>query len=59
VGTAGRGRDLDHAGGSALIDPLGAVLFEGDDSERVLLGDVEAKVVADVRARFPFLPDRR
>ena len=59
VGTAGRGRDLDHVGGSALIDPLGAVLFEGDDTEQVLLGDVEAKVVADVRARFPFLADRR
>lgn len=59
VGLAGRGRDLEHAGGSALIDPLGAELFEGDDTERVLLGDVDAAVVADVRARFPFLADRR
>jgi predicted amidohydrolase len=59
VGAAGRGRDLDHAGGSALIDPLGAVLFEGDDAERVLLGDVDPAVVIDVRARFPFLADRR
>jgi predicted amidohydrolase len=59
VGRAGRGRDLSHSGGSALIDPLGTVLFEGDDAERVLLGDVDPAVVADVRARFPFLPDRR
>jgi predicted amidohydrolase len=59
VGVAGRGRDLAHAGGSALIDPLGNVLFEGDDSEVVLLGDVNPAVVTDVRARFPFLPDRR
>jgi predicted amidohydrolase len=59
VGVAGRGRDVEHAGGSVLIDPLGAVLFEGDDAERVLLGDVEPAVVSDVRGRFPFLADRR
>jgi predicted amidohydrolase len=59
VGHAGRGRDLEHSGGSALIDPLGAVLFEGDDAESVLLGGVDPAVVGDLRARFPFLADRR
>lgn len=59
VGVAGRGRDLDHAGGSMLIDPLGAALFEADDTEQVLDGDVDSAVVRDVRARFPFLADRR
>jgi predicted amidohydrolase len=59
VGVAGRDGELGHSGGSALIDPLGAVLFEGDDSEQVLVGDVDAQQVSAVRARFPFLADRR
>jgi predicted amidohydrolase len=59
VGAAGRERDLPHSGGSALLDPLGVTLAEGDDQERVLLGEVDPAVVADVRARFPFLADRR
>lgn len=59
VGAAGRGRDLPHSGGSALIDPLGVTIFEGDTTEQVLVGEVDAAVVADVRARFPFLADRR
>jgi predicted amidohydrolase len=56
VGAAG---DLPHAGGSALIDPLGVALVEGDDEEAVLLADVDPAAVRDVRGRFPFLADRR
>jgi predicted amidohydrolase len=56
VGAAG---DLPHSGGSVLLDPMGVALDEGDDSERVLLGEVDAAVVSQVRAQFPFLADRR
>jgi predicted amidohydrolase len=59
VGEAGRGRDLAHSGGSTLVGPLGDVLFEGDDAEQVLTGTVDPTTVAEVRARFPFLADRR
>jgi predicted amidohydrolase len=59
VGVAGRGRDLPHSGGSVLLDPLGGVLVEGDDTEQVLCGEVAAQRVAEVRADFPFLADRR
>lgn len=59
VNRVGAVKDLPHAGGSALIDPLGGTLVEGDDQEAVLIADADPATVADVRARFPFLADRR
>jgi predicted amidohydrolase len=56
VGAAG---DLPHDGGSALIDPLGKAVFEGEATAAVLTGDVDADTVRQTRARFPFLADRR
>jgi predicted amidohydrolase len=50
---------LDHAGDSMIVDPLGEVLVSGARSEATLVADVDAAVVADVRARLPFLADRR
>ena len=51
---------LPHAGDSAIIDPLGVTLAEGTPHEvGVLSADVDAATVAQVRARFPFLADRR
>ena len=50
---------LAHTGGSALIDPLGTVLVRGGPAETVLVCDVDAARVAQVRADFPFLADRR
>jgi predicted amidohydrolase len=56
VGAAG---DLPHDGGSALIDPLGATVFEGDANAAILTGDVEPDTVDQTRTTFPFLADRR
>jgi predicted amidohydrolase len=56
VGAAG---DLPHHGGSALIDSLGATVFEADTTAAVLTGDVEPDTVRQTRTRFPFLADRR
>jgi predicted amidohydrolase len=50
---------LNHAGDSAIIDPLGRTLVEASQIETVLLADVDAAVVQRVRAKFPFLADRR
>jgi len=59
AGKAGAGRDVSHSGGSALIDPLGAVIAEAGEDETTVVGEVDAATVAEIRHRFPFLPDRR
>jgi predicted amidohydrolase len=59
VNRVGSAKDVPHAGGSALVDPLGVTLAEGSDQPGVLVADLHADTVADVRARFPFLADRR
>jgi predicted amidohydrolase len=59
VNRVGLAKDLPHAGGSTLIDPMGAHLFEGGGDEAVLVGAADPKIVEQVRTSFPFLPDRR
>lgn len=55
----GDGGGLHYSGDSRIIDPLGVVLARGDDTESILLADVDANHVAETRQRFPFLCDRR
>jgi predicted amidohydrolase len=59
VNRVGAVKDLDHSGGSAIIDPLGVRLIEGADGEGVLAADIDPATVRAVRTRFPFLADRR
>jgi predicted amidohydrolase len=60
VGTVrGREQRLDHDGGSAVVDPLGAVLAGDDSGEAVIAADISAATVREVRTKFPFLADRR
>lgn len=61
VGTGRRvdGGDLDYAGDSLLVDPLGAIVASAAEDPALLLGTIDTARVADVRAQFPFLPDRR
>ncbi len=59
VNRVGSGDGLDYAGDSAIIGPFGDEVVVGDDRERVLVGEVDPAVVSDIRARFPFLVDRR
>jgi predicted amidohydrolase len=59
VNRVGPAEDLPHLGGSAVIDPLGTTLVERTGEEAVLTADVDPAEVAKIRARFPFLPDRR
>jgi predicted amidohydrolase len=59
VNRVGEGGGLSYAGDSRIIDPLGEVLASGSRTEALLVAEVDAAVVADVRARFPFLQDRR
>jgi predicted amidohydrolase len=59
VNRVGRGGGLDYAGDSRIVDPLGEVLAEAGDVETVLLAEVDPARVEEVRAKFPFLADRR
>ena len=57
VGTDGN--DLDYAGDSMIIDPMGNVLASAAEGETMLLADVDPDEVTRVRERFPFMADRR
>jgi predicted amidohydrolase len=59
VNRVGSGGGLDYVGDSCIVDPLGEVLVSAASVETVLTADVDAAVVAKVRAELPFLPDRR
>lgn len=62
VGTAPSsegGATLDYSGDSVIVDPLGQVLASASQVETVISADVTAEHVADVRATFRFLQDRR
>ncbi|HAP74643.1 MAG TPA: carbon-nitrogen hydrolase [Acidimicrobiaceae bacterium] len=55
----GEGGGLKYVGDSRIVDPLGELLATGSQGETILFADIEPRVVADVRQRFQFLPDRR
>ncbi len=55
----GSGNGLPYSGDSRIIDPLGEVLASASHTESILLADISAERVAEVRDRFRFLQDRR
>ncbi len=61
VNRVGEGGGLAYAGESALVSPLGELLdgFGAPGEARTVAGDVDPARVAEVRAKFPFLADRR
>ena len=59
VNRVGTVKDLPHAGGSAIVDPLGVTLAGDPEGEAVLCADIDPVTVREVRTRFPFLADRR
>ena len=64
VNRAGSGGGLDYAGDSAVIGPFGEELAVATDdgpigTEQTVTADVDPAHVAEIRARFPFLPDRK
>jgi predicted amidohydrolase len=59
VNRVGEGDGIAYSGDSAVIDPLGQVVAEAPErTETVVVCDLDAAVVTDVRGRFPFLADR-
>lgn len=64
VNRVGSGGGLDYAGDSAVIGPFGEELATAADdgpvgTEQILYAEVDPGHVAEVRARYPFLADRR
>ncbi len=59
VNRVGSGGGLDYSGDSCIVDPMGEVLAAASGGESILLADVSAHRVAEVRQRFPFHADRR
>jgi predicted amidohydrolase len=59
VNRVGAAKELDHAGGSVVVDPLGAVLVEAGAVETVVTAPVDPARVQEIRTKFPFLADRR
>lgn len=59
VNRCGTGAELEYAGDSRIVDPWGELLATAAGQETMILADVSAEVVADARARFPVLLDRR
>jgi predicted amidohydrolase len=59
VNRVGRGGKLDYAGDSAVVQPFGETHEADGPHEQILFHDVEPDLVAQIRARFPFLADRR
>ncbi len=55
----GVGDGVEYVGDSAVIDPLGRTLAEAAHVQTVLSAEVDPVQVGDVRARYPFLADRR
>ena len=59
INRVGDGNGTPYVGDSMIVDPFGKVLAEGDTRESVLLAEVDPERVQQVRAKYPFLQDRR
>jgi predicted amidohydrolase len=59
VNRVGEGGGLEYAGDSRIVDPMGEVLAAAAGGETMLLADVDAARVKQVRKELPFLSDRR
>jgi predicted amidohydrolase len=54
----GTGGGLSYVGDSCIVDPLGEVLACAAGGATLVIADVSAQRVREVRERFPFLQDR-
>ena len=59
VNRAGRDPYLNYAGGSLVVDPLGRVVADAGEGERVVSARIDAEVCRQWRDRFPAWRDRR
>jgi len=59
-GKSASGAGLEFWGGSFLCDPFGRVIAEAShEREEILVGEVDLRLLEEVRRNWPFLRDRR
>jgi N-carbamoylputrescine amidase len=59
-GRSASGAGLEFWGASFLSDPFGRVIAEAShDKEEILIGEVDLRIIEEVRRNWPFLRDRR
>jgi predicted amidohydrolase len=59
VNRVGSGNGIKYSGDSYLFDPLGeSIAVAPTNTPTVLMGEVEKRVVTEVRKKFPFIEDR-
>lgn len=51
------GHDIYHSGHSALIDPLGNILWQEADTEAIYTQTLNKETLQEARTQFPFLND--
>ena len=60
LGKSAPGQGLEFWGGSFLCDPFGKVIAEAShEKEEILIGEVDLRLMEEVRRHWPFLRDRR
>ncbi len=59
INRVGVGAAIEYSGDSRIFDPWGEPVAAAAMTETMLLADVDPKVVAQARAKFPVLEDRR
>ena len=58
VNRVGTGGTQTYAGDSLIVDPWGRTLADAEAAERIITATVDTAVVAEIRAKYPFLADR-
>jgi predicted amidohydrolase len=58
VNRVGSGNGLDYCGDTRIVDPVGEITEATPGVEMTIMADIDPNVVADTRARFPFMLDR-
>ena len=59
VNRVGEGGGLSFSGGSVIVDPMGNTIASGGDREGIVMAEIDFGLVAETRAKMPFLQDRR
>ena len=59
INRVGTGGAMEYSGDSRIFDPWGEPVAAAAMAETMLLADVDPRVVAEARAKFPVLNDRR
>jgi predicted amidohydrolase len=59
VNRCGRDPKVEYPGRSLVVDPLGNIIADAGNGERVIAADVEIRQVSEFRSNLPFLDDVR